>query len=95
VKLLQLAKSVRLFAFGHANEPREQHSVPSQQPETTRPELQAPKKQRKDSMCIAPATKAYKAPAARTATAFAQPPTPTFAVVAPPKRFDATASDAR
>jgi hypothetical protein len=86
VKLLQLAKSVRLFAFGHANEPRECHSVPSQQPETTRPELQAPKKQRKDSMCIAPATKAYKAPGARTAT---------FAVVAPPKRFDATASDAR
>ena len=66
-----------------------------QQPETTRPELQAPKKQRKDSMCIAPATKAYKAPGARTATAFVQPPTPTFAVVAPPKRFDATASDAR
>ena len=54
-----------------------------QQPETTRPELQAPKKQRKDSMCIAPATKAYKAPGARTATAFVQPPTPTFAVVAP------------
>ena len=95
MKLLQLAKSVRLFAFGHANEPRECHSVPSQQPETTRPELQAPKKQRKDSMCIAPATKAYKAPGARTATAFVQPPTPTFAVVAPPKRFDATASDAR
>ena len=34
-------------------------------------------------MCIAPATKAYKAPGARTATAFVQPPTPTFAVVAP------------
>ena len=46
-------------------------------------------------MCIVNATKAYKPLAARTATAFAQLPAPTFAVVAPPKRFDATASDAR
>ena len=46
-------------------------------------------------MCIVNATKAYKPPAVRTATAFAQLPAPTFAVVAPPKRFDATASDAR
>ena len=46
-------------------------------------------------MCIVNATKAYKSPAARTATAFAQLPAPTFAVVAPPERFDATASDAR
>lgn len=71
------------------------HSAPSQQPETTRPELEAPIKPRKGNMCIVNATKAYKPPAARTATAFAQLPAPTFAVVAPPKRFDATASDAR
>lgn len=57
--------------------------------------LEAPIKPRKGNMCIVNATKAYKPPAARTATAFAQLPAPTFAVVAPPKRFDATASDAR
>lgn len=47
-------------------------------------------------MCIATpmnaAAPAYVAPGVRTASALA---TPTFAVVAPPKRFDATSSDAR
>ena len=45
-------------------------------------------------MCIAEKKAAYVAPGARAALAQAAP-TPAFAVVAPPKRFDAEANDAR
>lgn len=46
------------------------------------------------TMCIAEKKAAYVAPGARAALAHAAP-TPAFAVVAPPKRFDAEANDAR